>query len=152
MISAILFVAQMACAGHDVDHRGDAVMGFSHDAAKHTFRLLSDGGAIEIRSNDASDSKTIDAIQSHLREITKSFAAGDFAKPKAIHDRLPDGAAEMKRLRDSIAYRYEEIESGGRVRIATSDPQALDAIHRFLRFQIAEHHTGDPTEVVTSPR
>ena len=60
---------------------------------------------------------------------------------------MPDGAAEMQRLRDSIAYRYEEIKSGGRVHITTSHPQALDAIHRFLRFQITEHHTGDPTEV-----
>ena len=149
MISAILLVAQMACAAHDVDQHGDAVMGFSHHAAKHTFRLLADGGAIEIRG---ADPKTVEAIRTHLIEISKSFAAGDFAKPKAIHDRLPDGAAEMKVLRDSIAYRYEEIESGGRVRIVTSDPKALDAIHRFLRFQISEHHTGDPTDVVTSPQ
>jgi hypothetical protein len=119
-------------------------MGFSQQAAKHTFRLFSDGGAIEIRG---SDPKTVEAIRTHLLEISKSFAAGDFAKPKAIHDRLPDGAAEMKQRRDSITYRYEEIESGGRVRIATKDPQALDAIHRFLRFQITEHHSGDPTEV-----
>ena len=28
----------------------------------------------------------------------------------------------------------------------------VDAIHRFLRFQIAEHHTGDPKDVVTSPQ
>ena len=141
MISAILLVAQMACADH--------VMGFPQDAAKHTFRLFSDGGAIEIRGTDP---KTVEAIRTHLTEISKSFAAGDFTKPKAIHDRLPDGAAEMKQLRDSIAYRFEEIESGGRVRIATKDPKALDAIHRFLRFQIAEHHTGDPTDVVTSPQ
>jgi TusA-related sulfurtransferase len=141
MISAILLVAQMACADH--------VMGFPQDAAKHTFRLFSDGGAIEIRGTDP---KTVEAIRTHLLEISKSFAAGDFTKPKAIHDRLPDGAAEMKQLRDAIAYRYEEIESGGRVRIVTSDPKALDAIHRFLRFQIAEHQTGDPTNVVTSPQ
>ena len=124
-------------------------MGFSQHAAKHTFRLFSDGGAIEIRGEDP---KTVEAIRTHLLEISKSFAAGDFTKPKAVHDRLPDGAAEMKQLRSSITYRYEEIETGGRVRIATTDPQALDAIHRFLRFQITEHHTGDPMEVVTSPR
>jgi hypothetical protein len=144
MISAILLIAQMACAAHHIDQQGDAVMGFSHHAAKHTFRLLAEGGTIEIRG---ADPKTVQAIRTHLLEISKSFAAGDFAKPKAIHDRLPDGAAEMQRLRDSIAYRYEEIESGGRVRITTSNPRALGAIHRFLRFQIDEHHTGDPTEV-----
>ena len=29
--------------------------------------------------------------------------------------------------------------------IVTSDPAALAAVHQFLKFQIAEHKTGDPT-------
>jgi len=77
----------------------------------------------------------------HLREIAKAFAKGDFAKPKAIHEELPDGAAEMRELRAAIKYDYAETERGGRVRITTSDARALDAVHRFLRFQIREHHT-----------
>jgi hypothetical protein len=80
---------------------------------------------------DGNDAKSIEAIRAHLQEITKSFAAGDFAKPEYIHDRLPDGAAEMRDLR------------GGRVRISTADKRAVRAIHRFLRFQSAEHRTGD---------
>jgi hypothetical protein len=39
--------------------------------------------------------------------------------------------------------------TGGRVDIATSDPAALAAVHQFLKFQIAEHKTGDPTTVRT---
>jgi hypothetical protein len=31
--------------------------------------------------------------------------------------------------------------------IETNNPKALKAVHDFLRFQIAEHQTGDPTEV-----
>jgi hypothetical protein len=30
------------------------------------------------------------------------------------------------------------------VTISTVDPDALDAVHDFLRFQIVEHETGDP--------
>ena len=39
---------------------------------------------------------------------------------------------------------YVETAKGGRVDIVTSDPAALAAVHQFLKFQIAEHKTGDP--------
>jgi hypothetical protein len=138
MILTLMFLFQMNCA---MEHRGDAVMGFSHDATTHAFKLYDDGGAIEVVANDPKDSKSIEAIRAHLREIAKAFAKGDFAKPKAIHEELPDGAAEMSELRAAIKYDFAETEHGGRVRITTSDAKALDAVHRFLNFQIREHHT-----------
>jgi hypothetical protein len=139
MIIAFFFVLQMSCPDH-----ADHAMGFSQTASKHTFRLYADGGAIEVRADDASNVK---AIRQHLHTIAKEFASGDFAKPRAVHDQMPDGAAAMKDLRRSIDYRYSEIESGGRVRITTKDSRALEAVHAFLRYQIREHKTGDTTEV-----
>lgn len=139
MLAILLFLLQTAdCA---MQHRGDAVMGFSHETTTHAFKLYDDGGAIEVSANDAKDTKSIEAIRMHLQMIAKEFAAGDFAKPEAIHAKLPDGAAEMKTLRASIKYAYAETERGGRVRITTSDAKAVDAVHRFVKFQIAEHHT-----------
>ena len=75
------------------------------------------------------------------------FADGDFSMPMAIHDRVPPGAETMQRLVAKISYTYEQTDLGGRVRIRTSDPAALDAVHAFLRFQIEDHRTGDPLEV-----
>ena len=46
-----------------------------------------------------------------------------------------------------MAYRYRDTPGGGRVDIVTSDAEALEAIHAFLRFQITDHKTGDPLEV-----
>ena len=138
MIFTLMLLFQMNCA---MEHRGDAVMGFSHEATTHAFKLYDDGGAIEVAANDPQDAKSIEAIRAHLREIAKAFAKGDFAKPKAIHEELPDGAAEMRERRAAIKYDFAETERGGRVRISTSDAKALDAVHRFLRFQIREHHT-----------
>ena len=146
MILTFFLLAQMSCSAHHahgVDQRGDTAMGFSHQATKHAFRPMRDGGAIEVRALDGKDTKSIEAIRAHLQEITKSFAAGDFAKPEYIHDQLPDGAAEMRDLRNVIRYRYEELDRGGRVRISTADKRAVEAIHRFLRFQSAEHRTAD---------
>ncbi|MDQ6799886.1 MAG: hypothetical protein M3041_03520 [Acidobacteriota bacterium] len=139
MIITFLLLLQMSCPDH-----AEHAMGFSQSASKHTFRLFSDGGAIEVRSSDAA---TVQAIRQHLRMIAKDFAAGDFAKPSAVHDQMPDGAATMKDLRGELHYEFSEIESGGRVRIATKNARALEAVHQFLRFQIREHKTGDSDHI-----
>jgi hypothetical protein len=53
----------------------------------------------------------------------------------------------MKRLRSSIRYTSETTDTGGRIRIETDSPEALAAVHDFLRFQIKDHGTGDPMTV-----
>jgi hypothetical protein len=50
----------------------------------------------------------------------------------------------MKAKHASINYVFEQMPSGGRVRIKTTDADALKAVHQFLTFQIDEHRTGDP--------
>ena len=60
-----------------------------------------------------------------------------------IHDQVPLGVPAMKENRTEISYTFEELSAGGRVRIRTTNPDALKAIHEFLRFQIEDHHTGD---------
>ena len=131
-------------AHHDgVDSRGDHVMGFDHSKTTHHFRLLADGGAIEADAVDATDVASRDAIRKHFAEIARAFAEGDFSSPMAIHERVPPGVPEMQRLKSALVYTVEETERGGRVRISTTDPEALAAVHAFLRFQIDDHRTGD---------
>jgi hypothetical protein len=60
---------------------------------------------------------------------------------------VPDGAEAMKALGGAVAYRYEELERGARVRIATKDARGVEAIHAFLKFQIADHRTGDEGKI-----
>ena len=131
----------------EMNARGDKAMGFSQAKTTHHFRLLSDGGAIEVEANDVKDTASRDQIRQHLAHIAEAFASGDFALPKDIHDQVPPGVSVMKQARDAITYRFQETERGGRVRISTRNTEALDAIHEFLRFQIREHETGDPLSV-----
>ena len=126
-----------------VDERGDRVMGFSHEKTKHSFKLHDDGGAVEVRANDEADAESIEAIRAHLKEIAKEFTAANFAKPKEIHDREPDGVPVMKELGSRVTYTYEKIERGGRVRIRTAERRGVEAVHQFLKFQIDDHRTGD---------
>jgi hypothetical protein len=123
--------------------RGAQAMGFDQDATTHHFRLTATGGSIEVTARDQAVGATVDAIRTHLRSIAVDFAAGRFDKPFQTHAEVPPGAAEMQKLREKIAYRFEELPGGGAVRIETNDRRALDAVHAFLRYQIAEHHTGD---------
>lgn len=130
----------------DVEKHGDEAMGFPHDKTTHHFRLLPDGGAIEVTVNDSKDTQDVQAIRSHLAHIVTMFSNGDFSLPMFIHSQVPPGVTEMKEKRGAISYTLEELPDGGRVRIKTVDHDALNAIHDFLDFQIEDHHTGDKTD------
>jgi hypothetical protein len=129
----------------DVEKHGDMAMGFSHLKSTHHFRLTSSGGFIQVGANDPGDAAARAQIQTHLRHISKAFKAGDFSAPEFTHGRIPPGVPAMQRLKSRISYTYAGTKTGGRVLIRTASPAALQAIHEFLRFQIEDHRTGDPT-------
>jgi hypothetical protein len=118
-------------------------MGFSQEKTTHHFLLFKDGGAIDVGANDPKDTASRDEIRQHLSHIAKMFSEGNFDTPMFIHGRTPPGVPIMKQLRDQIHYEYKETSRGARVRIRTANAQALEAVHSFLRFQIADHQTGD---------
>ena len=158
-----LVFAAAACAGQQttptddhskMDHdkmvmaNGEKAMGFSQTATTHHFLIMKDGGAIQVEANDAADTANRDKIRTHLKEIAKQFQEGVFTTSFAIHGQVPPGVPAMDKLKSEIMYMYEETEKGARVRIMTKNADALAAIQSFLKFQIDEHKTGDPTEAV----
>jgi hypothetical protein len=136
--------------GHDhakMMERGEKGMGFSQTATTHHFLLAKDGGTIQVTANDAKDTATRDEIRMHLQHIAHLFSTGDFDIPMFIHDQVAPGVPEMKKLKGEIHYEYAEIANGGKVVISSSNPAAVAAVQKFLRFQIEEHQTPDPREV-----
>ena len=127
--------------------RGNHVMGFDQHKTTHHFVLYEDGGAIDVRVNDAADKTNRDAIRSHLPHITRMFGTGDFSAPILVHDTNVPGVKELAALKDRVSYTYVETSGGGRVDIVTTDREALDAVHRFLRYQITDHKTGDSAQI-----
>jgi hypothetical protein len=127
--------------------RGEKGMGFSQTATTHHFLLNSNGGVIQVEAKDPADASNRNGIRMHLGHIAKAFQNGDFDIPIFVHDTVPPGVPEMKRLRKNIQYSFEETPTGGRVVISSANKEALEAIHRFLRFQIEGHKTGDPMDV-----
>jgi hypothetical protein len=155
MLSLVsVVVLTMAAPGAAQDHashdRAASVMGFDQSRTVHHFSLFKDGGAIEVAVRDSADATDRDAIRSHLQHISTLFATGNFEAPMLVHDsKNVPGTKMLAELKDRVRYVYVELPSGGRVNIVTSDPEALNAVHQFLKFQIADHKTGDSTAVQT---
>jgi hypothetical protein len=143
MLAAVIGTGAAQTAG--VVQRGESHegMGFSQSTTTHHFYLTQTGGIIQVTAKDATNTQQIATVQMHLKHIVGMFSEGDFSIPHFVHDTNPPGAATMKRLRASIQYTSETIDNGGRIRIETGSPEALAAIHDFLRFQIKDHETGD---------
>ena len=133
---------------HGADQRGAKVMGFDQQLTSHHFLLFTDGGAIDVSVKNRSDVKNRNAIRAHLPHIVAMFGDGNFAAPMLVHDsKNVPGTAVMAARKDRIQYRYVETPQGGRVDIVTTDRDALAGVHEFLRFQIADHKTGDPATI-----
>ncbi len=147
---ALIFVASSAfaqdCHHNDVDKRGDHAMGFSQEKTTHHFLLGKSGGVIQVIAKDASDEESIASIRGHMRHIASEFAKANYDLPMFIHDRVPAGVPVMRSKKDTISFKFEELKNGAQVVIDSRDAEALAAIHEFLKFQIADHRTGDPTE------
>ena len=137
----------MHAAHTQMNERGEKGMGFSQTATTHHFSLNATGGTIQVEAKDSADATSRNEIRMHLGHIAKAFQSGDFDIPMFVHDTVPPGVPEMKRLQKNIKYSFEESPNGGRVVISSANREAVEAIHRFLRFQIEEHKTGDPSDV-----
>lgn len=123
----------------DLNRRGGLAMGFDQQKTTHAFVSTEAGGSIEVRANDAADTASTRQIRTHLAEIAKAFATGDFSKPFQTHAEVPPGVPAMQRLKGAIRYVYSDTPRGGIVRITTRDPEALAAVHEFLAYQRREH-------------
>jgi hypothetical protein len=121
--------------------RGEVSMGVDQYASTHLFDELPDGGRIEFQY-DSDDPQEVEVIRGHLREIEVAFRNGDFSTPAFVHAQEVPGTDVMSERREHIEYRYEDLPRGGELRLTTSDPEALLAIHEFMAFQRGDHRAG----------
>jgi hypothetical protein len=90
----------------------------------------------------AADTAGIATIRHHMRDIAIAFRAGDFARPFEVHVQVVPGTSVMAARRTEITYEPSDRPRGAEVRIRTSDPAAVAAIHAFLAFQRTAHHAA----------
>jgi len=123
------------------------ILGFDLSKTTMHFWLLKSGGAIEIVAKDANDPTTVNAIRKYLEREAKEWGKGNFDTVYALHGKDIDGVAGMKKYRDDITFDPKSIDGGGALRLFTFNDTARQAIQAYIRSEINEYHTGDPTQV-----
>jgi hypothetical protein len=123
-----------------VQARGHAAMGVDQYTSAHRFESLPDGGRISLQ-REPLDTAGVAQIRSHMRGIAAEFERGNFALPGFVHDREVPGTAVMAARRSRITYTADTLPGGGQLRLQTSDPPAIAAIHEFLAFQRQDHRS-----------
>jgi hypothetical protein len=121
--------------------RGRSAMGVDQYTSTHRFDALPHGGRVELQ-RDSDDSVGVATIRAHIRAIAKAFESGDFSTPAFVHMRMVPGADVMTAKRALISYEPRDLPRGAELRIRTTDPEAIAAIHRFMAFQRSDHRAG----------
>ena len=122
--------------------RGETAMGVDQYTSTHVFEDLPDGGRIILDRDPHADTDGVARIRRHMHEITAAFQAGDFTKPFQVHAEAVPGTWVMAARRSAISYMEVDRPRGAEVRIRTTDPAAIAAVHEFLAFQRGAHHAG----------
>ena len=116
-------------------------MGVNQYTSTHIFEPLDDGGRIWLE-RDTDDPAGAATIRRHMDEIAVRFAAGDFTLPARVHARSVPGTDTMRARRAVLSYTVETLPRGAALRIRTTDPAAIRAVHEFLAFQRDDHHAA----------
>lgn len=142
VVDATVAAHQPDSAFAALQSRGETVMGVDQYTSTHVFEDLPDGGRIILDRDPRADTGGVARIRRHMHEITAAFEAGDFTKPFQVHAGVVPGTSVMAARRSAISYREVDRPRGAEVRIRSTDPAAIAAVHEFLAFQRGAHHAA----------
>ena len=121
--------------------RGATAMGVDQYTSTHVFEALPDGGRIVLQRQQ-DDPEGTATIRAHLADIATRFGTGDFSIPGFVHAQTVPGTGVMTERASLIGYAVDTLPRGGQVRLTTTDPAAITAIHAFLAFQRHDHRAS----------
>lgn len=126
---------QAAVAG-----RGAQVMPFDLAATQHIFTRTTDGGVQRVVARDPTDTRQVELVRSHLRDIAGKFAHGDFSEPAHIHGDAMPGLSRLQAAQPGrIRVSYKEVDGGADIAYASADPALVTALHEWFDAQVADH-------------
>ena len=158
LVSSLVLMSMLACGGQAPDDdaaaptpadssfaalqaRGAQAMGVDQYTSSHIFEDLADGGRIVLQ-RDSVDAAGTAAIRAHMLDIATRFASGDFTIPGMVHAQEVPGTKVMAERKAVIRYVADTLPRGAQVRITTTDPVAVAAVHEFLAFQRMDHRAA----------
>jgi hypothetical protein len=88
----------------------------------------------------ATDSKQVQLVREHLREIQVQFKKGDFSGPAHIHGADMPGLPELKAAQPGqVAIEYKNVKGGAELTYQTTDPKLVAALHNWFDAQLSDH-------------
>lgn len=114
------------------------MMPFDLDATSHVFEKVRTGGVQRVVA-DSEDAGQVALIRGHLSEQAERFARGDFHDPAMIHGEEMPGLHALMMGYERLSISYREIERGGEITYASSDPALVEAIHLWFDAQLSDH-------------
>jgi hypothetical protein len=94
-------------------------LNFTAYAQDQRILLAPDGGSIKITTNQPNDEDSIDEIRLVLNHLAVQYSTGTLKLPFHHH----------------ITYTCEKLPTGAVLRLRTSHPDALKAVHQFLKLK-----------------
>lgn len=128
----------------EVAERGADVMPFDLDATTHRFEPTDAGLVQTVVADDPADADQVGLVRSHLGEEAERFRGGDYRDPAAIHGDDMPGLAELEAGAERVVITLDELADGARLTFTSSDPDLVDALHRWGEAQTMDHgrHAG----------
>lgn len=146
LVTAALANAQTTPVGdpeQEMNARFSKAVGVSLDKLVLHYYLVKNGGVVELAAKDPQDTNTIAAIQKYLQNQKELWEKGKDLAVTEVHTKFPESAVTMRKLRNEITFYMAKTDNGGVLRMFSINDQARNAIQDFLKFEIAEHKTGD---------
>jgi hypothetical protein len=150
-VAGVLLVALavVACGGDEgpeasnrqdeVADRGADVMPFDLEATTHGFEPTPTGLQETVVADDPADDEQVELVQEHLAQEATRFRAGDYGDPAAIHGQDMPGLAELEAGAGDVTIELANLVDGARLTFTSSDPQLVDALHRWGEAQTSDH-------------
>jgi len=124
----------------EITERGKHVMSFNLGQTQHIFSKTETGGLQQVIVKDPRNSRQIELIRQHLKQISKEFAHGDFSKPEAIHGQAMPGLATLRAAKPGqLHVQYKELPDGAEIAYTAQDQSLITAIHQWFDAQLSDH-------------
>jgi hypothetical protein len=123
-----------------VAERGARVMPFDLAATRHIFTKTADGGVQRVVARNPADTRQVELVRAHLRDIADKFAHGDMSAPAHIHGNAMPGLAQLQAAAPGrISVSYKEVDGGADIGYTSADPALVKALHDWFDAQVADH-------------
>lgn len=124
----------------EVARRGSEVMPFSLKATTHVFTPTPDGGTQRVVARNLADTRQVNLVRGHLRELQAQFLKGDFSAPSHIHGTDMPGLAELRSAKPGqVSIDYQDVDGGAELTYRTADPKLVEALHAWFDAQLQDH-------------